>query len=962
MSDAFDDLKTAIAAGNAVIVAGTGVSVAAMANAEPLVTWKGLLLDGLRACKPGKVITALIETLNDQPSLEDFLDAATKVETALSKEKRTNWLNDRLGNLEAAQPELIEAIGALGAPILTTNYDTLIARTLGRDAVNWTNEAQLGEVARGDADHILHLHGLYTEAESVVLGWASYTKVTDHKPSTLLKQGIGLMKRFVFIGCGVDGLTDPDLGPFFATYTSLFGGGRHFRICHESEAAATPHGIIPVTYKDHAELPGLLRALAPTKAAAPIQPVVHLEKPPEHFVGRDAQRELLVNRLLNAQPTLVTGPAGMGKSALCLAALHDDSVKAKYAGRRWFIRLDGATTAATMMGKVGEALGLPLDQRKSDNVCHALAQSPGILVLDNFETPWHGDEKAAEAELTQLRGIDGLALVVGVRGDDRLPAPCPPWLEMGVGQLGDGDALDLFQAWTNRAFDGDTDQKVLVAETGGWPMALVLLAREAAGLPRLARLLERWRTARAKAHDEIGTAAEVSLGSPRMTGDAHILATLLGRLPDGVAVEDLDIILPDRGEEAGAILVSIGLAQWSDGRNRLLTLAPIRQHLDKAHPPEEDHWTPCRDHYLGLAAAAAKKVDGAVFARLSPEASNVADVIKRVLDDPTGAKRALAAILGFGELFRFTGQGEGAALLRRVAGAGLGDEVTALCTLRLGMIAADRNEAGAESLLSQARDSFARIGDQIGEAECLSYLGDLARGQNRWAEAEDFYTRAEKGLGRRSPLGTAHCRLDRAVLALRQGKVAAALPLFRNALARFRRLDDTLGQGNCLTYLTQCAWHQNKPAQAQNYLAQALPLFRTAGDILGEANCHNLTAEMELAAGRGKDALSATALALPLYEQIGDNLGQGNCWWRRGGCAVAEGDTVTARAHFTTALGFFERIPKSMAMVKEDMAAIATGKERKRLFTQARAVYGELGLEDSVRRIDARFPDLAPKE
>lgn len=970
MTSAMDELKAAIAAGNAVIVAGTGVSVAAMAGEAPLVTWKGLLLDGLSHCKDidpdsSTMIDALTTSLSGKPKAKDFLRAATEIETTMKDSGRyTAWLNDCLEGLKPTRPELIDAMGTVGAPILTTNYDTLIARTLGRDAVAWTNADQLGKVARGETRQILHLHGVYNQADSVVLGWPSYTKVADHTPSALLKHAIGLMKSFVFIGCGVDGLTDPDLGPFFKTYGAIFGTGRHFRICHKDEAAATPHGIKAVTYDDHGKLAELLRGLAPpAKAVAAPRPAYRLERPPEHFVGRDAQRELLRDRLLAGQPTLVTGPAGMGKSALCLTALHHPEVEAKYGQLRWFIRLDGATTAATMMAMVGEALGLPAEQRRAESVRHALAQSPGALVLDNFETPWHGDRKEAETELAHLRALPDLALAVGVRGSGSLPAPCPPWLEVAVGALGASDALDLFQSWTNHRFDGDADQGVLVADTKGWPLALVLLAREAAPLPRLAKLLERWREARAKAQDEIGAAVEVSLGSPRITDDAGILASLLGRLPDGVAVEDLDTILPEQGEEAGGVLVGLGLAQWSEARDRLLVLAPIRQHLEHAHPPAEPHWAPCRDHYLGLAEAADGPADAKVLARLTPDAGNVAAVVTKDLDDNAKTERALKALVGFGEFFRFTGLGGAVPLLRQVAEMGLGERATAECLLSLGMIAVGRSGAEAKVLLTQACEMFACLGDLIWEAKCLFWLGTLALRQNRWDEAEQCFARAEAGFGRKAPLGTANCRFNRAVLALHQGQVAASVTLFCDALGRYRRLGDDLGQGNALFRLAVCAHQQNKKDQADKYLTQAFPLLQAAGNIQSAANCHFLEADMALRRNDLEGTLAAVALALPLYERAGDPLGQGNSWRYRGFCAAGQGDAKVARRHFAKALDLFARIPdpRSIAVVKADLARIAAGKERKTLVAEARAAYVQLGLEADIRSLDERFPDLAPR-
>jgi tetratricopeptide (TPR) repeat protein len=281
----------------------------------------------------------------------------------------------------------------------------------------------------------------------------------------------------------------------------------------------------------------------------------------------------------------------------------------------------------------------------------------------------------------------------------------------------------------------------------------------------------------------------------------------------------------------------------------------------------------------------------------------------------------------------------------------------------LGTIAVDRDEAEAATLLHQARDSFARLGERELEAECLFRLGEQARRQSRWAEAETCFIQAETGFGRKNPLGLANCRLHRGVIALYQGLVAAALPLFREALKRYRRLGDGLGEGNALYRLAECALHQNRVRQARNYLERAAPLLQAAGNILGVANCHDLEAYMALQRGDMDGTLAATTLALPLYERKGDLLGQGNCWRNRGNCAARQGDEETARAHFAKAHNLYARIPdpQSMARVKEDMAVIAKGKERKKLAAEARAAYVELGLDGEVQRLDRRFPDLAPK-
>jgi nucleoside phosphorylase len=153
--------------------------------------------------------------------------------------------------------------------------------------------------------------------------------------------------------------------------------------------------------------------------------------------------------------------------------------------------------------------------RPLPEACAFLAGAPGVLALDNLETPWEGDREGTDALLAELAGIPGLVLVASV------------------------------------------------------PLAITLLAHaaEGASLAGLTAEWERKRTALlakegAKPGRETSWAASMALsvGSPRMTEEARRLLGLLGRLPDGVAFADLDALIPGEGSEAERKLVQVGLA------------------------------------------------------------------------------------------------------------------------------------------------------------------------------------------------------------------------------------------------------------------------------------------------------------------------------------------------------------------------------------------------------------------
>ena len=101
--------------------------------------------------------------------------------------------------------------------------------------------------------------------------------------------------------------------------------------------------------------------------------VVPLPPKPARCIGRDEQVATLVGALLAGAPAAVLGPAGIGKSTVCLQALHDQRVADRFGERRCSVRLDGAATAKDTLAAIAAMLGIPADQASLGSVVGRLA-------------------------------------------------------------------------------------------------------------------------------------------------------------------------------------------------------------------------------------------------------------------------------------------------------------------------------------------------------------------------------------------------------------------------------------------------------------------------------------------------------------------------------------------------------------------------------------------------------------
>lgn len=270
-----DDLRDDVQAGRAVIVAGAGVSIASSSGAKD---WTSFLRCGVeRALEYNKALPEewkrIVEVeLEASKSYSASLPGvASKVVDALGGRngaELASWLRAEFAELSVETTPLIDAIGQLGLPILTTNFDHLLERRLGRETATWRAPSHMQLVLQGRSKDIGHLHGSWRDAESVILGEQSYGEIIGDSGARAIQEALTSARAVVFVGCGA-GVADPNFTALREWMRRIWSGAeaRHFRLCLDSDVAPLTQEhdgerIRPVGFGgSHDDLPDFLLSL-----------------------------------------------------------------------------------------------------------------------------------------------------------------------------------------------------------------------------------------------------------------------------------------------------------------------------------------------------------------------------------------------------------------------------------------------------------------------------------------------------------------------------------------------------------------------------------------------------------------------------------------------------------------------------------------------------------------------------
>ncbi|WP_104170593.1 SIR2 family protein [Cryobacterium sp. M23] len=277
---AIEKLREALGRGDVVVVAGTGVS-AGISNNSPAGTWLGLLADGISHVEKkhenrGALLRLRVENYLEDPRVSDLTNIASELRQELNEgdhDRFPRWLSSAIGELPVEDKSIPDALAALGAPLFTTNYDTLLEQSTGRASATWSQPDTMRKIANYEVDAIGHLHGIWSDASSVIFTADDYRRIVSDSAAQTVQTSAFTMKTFLFVGFG-SGTEDPNFKSMINDFARAFPGthNAHFRLCRASEMReeSTLDAVVDISYgESHEELPGFLHGLKVDKEIAP---------------------------------------------------------------------------------------------------------------------------------------------------------------------------------------------------------------------------------------------------------------------------------------------------------------------------------------------------------------------------------------------------------------------------------------------------------------------------------------------------------------------------------------------------------------------------------------------------------------------------------------------------------------------------------------------------------------------
>jgi hypothetical protein len=310
------------------VVAGSGVSIQATGRASAA-SWTGLLWLGLERCKQQasgwkkrRFDAAAVEAKLATRRVSDCIAAATVIESTLRASGGSvysRWLEETVGELRPTEPEILRALGALGIPVATTNYDGLLEYELGLQPMTWRTHGLVDQLMTGTfpGGGVLHLHGYFNEPQSVVLGASSYDKVLEDKRAQDMLRSLLRNRDLIFVGMG-GGLSDPNFSALldWAKYVTLPDARYHFLLVREDDAREmrlklpmTLRIHVLVYGRDHAELAPFLRSLVEPATPTTVPRSPDLESIPAEQQPRRDRADLAPSPRCLVEPATPASPA-----------------------------------------------------------------------------------------------------------------------------------------------------------------------------------------------------------------------------------------------------------------------------------------------------------------------------------------------------------------------------------------------------------------------------------------------------------------------------------------------------------------------------------------------------------------------------------------------------------------------------------------------------------------------------
>ena len=279
---------------------------------------------------------------------------------------------------------------------------------------------------------------------------------------------------------------------------------------------------------------------------------------PEVFHGRDDLVEGIAQLLLSEETSRVCilGPGGMGKTSVSLAVVELPLIKERFPGEKvvWVPCIE-ATSATLLLEILSIQLQIPGEKRVTlDRIISELdsLKEPLLMVIDNFETPWNGNQNQVGDILRRLARLSHIALLVTMRG--RRP-PCDKaikWQSKDIESTDEAACLRIYHE-INPDSENDPDVPRLLTALGRMPFAVTLMAKLGVESQSSAKdLLDAWSESGPdilsnNPEQSMNRSIRLSVESDLVKRDpnAILLLAILSLLPAGTTRENLQWWAPE---------------------------------------------------------------------------------------------------------------------------------------------------------------------------------------------------------------------------------------------------------------------------------------------------------------------------------------------------------------------------------------------------------------------------------
>jgi tetratricopeptide (TPR) repeat protein len=991
------ELQAAIRSANKpLIICGAGVTRSATGGAAP--GWSELIASGIeRARQLGTGSLAWASYAEERLASSDmelWISVADEVTDKLGGDggaEYAKWIEDCVSSLSISDTDLLSEIFALGCPVATTNYDHVLSSFSGRPPISWRDHVAVAKFLKGQAEGVLHLHGTWSDPASVILGRRSYQRLTTDKRYELVQSVFALTRPSILIGCSEQGISDPDfmkLEEFLKVWKSATER-RYWLVQGDPSAFVQSSSnlvrrLLPVPYgTSHSQLSRFLSTLkdarslpsTPVQSTGSIRSIEQRERRPDVF-GRNPEVASVVSTLLRGGSATISGGPGFGKTTIAVAALYHPDVASQFEARRVLVALDETDDTRSMLVKIVEALGLT-PSADSFSLLRQIETAAAIeehaVVIDNAEVIFEADRAQSTKIVGLLNQMSGLSTVVISRS-----------VITGIGadltidhldKLRDGSDEEAFLAIAGPGFSRDPALRKLLDALDGHALSIILVAAQAAGLPRLQTLLEIWEESHAemlRSSDEeegrstsVRASLSISLQSRAFVANpvAKRVLSLLAFVPAGIIESDAVKIVTSWGSvtrakayEAVQVLYRLRLIeQRLDGRVRMLN--PLREAV------KLDVRTPAKDrqilfrHFLRIA----EKGDllgtprwtevRAVFESEKDNLDQVCLEAARVSSDVHPLSNALH---GLGNYAQFTGRATTTSIelaVRKFSrGDGLG--VTSSLSYILGQVAQHySDQIGARAHFEKSREYAISAGSDADLAQATFGLGSVALNLSDNVSAQAFFEDALRLAKRIGRIRTeAHATLGLGSIIIRSDRPETARPVLHGAENLYRREGNPQGLANALRYLALTENVHNR-----EILLEALRLYTLVGDDYSVSTTLSYLGEERVQQGAFDEARDYLGQAIEVARSVGSLSAEASSRVRFGEIACIEGDRRAGVAEVVEALDIYnallpdeDRAKPGWVLLRDALTADSSDASMS-LEVKARQSWEQVGRFDLIR-------------